>query len=134
MSKLNLSLTCDKVESGAFHSPLPRIVLCALLLLCASLTTSCGFITQSHAGESNASSLVLSGQFPSGVADQPYNSVMTVSGGSAPYQFSIKLGSLPAGISFNPVTGTISGTPQSPGSYVFEGAVRSEERRVGEEG
>src|SRR5438270_5628153 len=117
MSKLNRSLSCDKVESGAFHSSLPRIVLCALLLLCASLTTSCGFITQSHAGENNTSNLVLSGQFPSGVADQPYNSVMTVSGGSAPYQFSIKSGTLPQGISLNPVTGSISGTPKTPGSY-----------------
>src|SRR5947209_7535150 len=123
MSKLNLSLSCAKVESGAFHSPLPRIVLCALLLLCVSLATSCGFITQSHAGESNANSLVLSAQFPSGVADQPYNSVMTVSGGSAPYQFSIMSGSLPQGISLNPVTGSISGTPNNPGSYVFEVAV-----------
>src|SRR5580765_3318997 len=109
MSKLHRSLTRGRPEPVAFTSQHTRIAFCALLLVCATLTTSCGFITQSEAGQNNANSLVLSGQFPGAVTNQAYNSVLTVSGGSAPYQFSIKSGSLPQGTSLNPATGSVSG-------------------------
>jgi len=102
----------------AENSPGFRIVACAVIVICATLTTSCGLITQSEAGTKN--NLVLSGQFPTASANQAYNTVLTVSGGTAPYQFSIKNGSLPAGISLNASTGSVSGTPTTAGSYVFK--------------
>jgi hypothetical protein len=97
-----------------------RIIACALLLVCAMLNASCGFITQSEAGQRSTNNLTLSGNFPGGVTNQAYNSVLTVSGGTAPYQFNLKSGSLPAGVSLNATTGSVSGTPTAPGSYIFE--------------
>jgi len=95
-----------------------------LLLIGAMLTASCGLVTQSEAGQSSnnnhADSLALSGTFPGGVTNQAYNAVLTVSGGSSPYQFAIKSGSLPPGMTLNPITGSVSGTPTAVGSYPFQ--------------
>ena len=49
-----------------------------------------------------------------------YSTNLSVTGGIAPYTFSLKSGSnLPAGLSLNSTTGLISGTPTSSGSYSF---------------
>jgi len=94
------------------------------LLIGMLLTTSCGFITQSAAEQSSShNSLNLSGTFPQGTSNQTYNAVLTVSGGSAPYQFALKSGSLPAGMRLNPATGSVAGTPTVAGTYTFEVAV-----------
>ncbi len=101
----------------------PRIAVCTLLLVGALLTVSCGFITESQAGQSSnnhSDLLTLSGTFPGGVTNQAYNAVLTVSGGNSPYQFALKSGSLPPGTSLNPVSGSVSGTPTVAGSYVFQ--------------
>src|SRR5262249_32420086 len=45
-----------------------------------------------------------------------YTQTVDVRGGVAPYTFSLTTGSLPPGLSFNPATGTISGTPTSSAS------------------
>jgi hypothetical protein len=46
-----------------------------------------------------------------------------VSGGTAPYVFSISGGNLPPGLSLNQATGTISGTPTAGGTYSFTAKV-----------
>ncbi len=45
-----------------------------------------------------------------------YSSSLTVSGGTSPYTYSIKSGSLPAGLSLNTSTGAITGTPTTAGT------------------
>ncbi len=122
MSKLNRNLFRGRPCSIAWLPTYgPRIAACTLLLISALLTASCGFITPSEAGQSSGNSnLTLSGTFPGGVTHQAYNSVLTVSGGSAPYQFAVNSGSLPPGMSLNPTTGSISGTPSAAGSYAFQ--------------
>jgi Putative Ig domain len=95
-----------------------------MLLMCAVFNTSCGFLTQSAADNNNPpQSLTISGTFPGGVTSHAYNAVLTVSGGYTPYQFAVKSGNLPPGMSLNPATGSVSGTPTAAGSYVFEVAV-----------
>jgi hypothetical protein len=49
----------------------------------------------------------------------PYSAVSAVSGGTAPYIFSIASGSLPPGLALNPNTGSITGTPLVAGTYDF---------------
>jgi hypothetical protein len=122
MSRLNCNLFRAGPRSTALLFYGPRIAACALLLIGALFTASCGFITQSEAGQGShdSGSLTLSGTFPGAVTNQAYNSVLTVSGGSAPYQFAIQTGSLPPGMSLNPATGSVSGTPTAAGSYVFQ--------------
>ena len=51
----------------------------------------------------------------------PFNSpALSVSGGSAPYTFSVATGTLPAGLSLNPSTGAISGTPSAAGTFTIK--------------
>lgn len=55
---------------------------------------------------------------PNAVIDQPYNQTIQVTGGTQPFAWT-QLGSLPAGLSFNTVSGVISGTPTTAGTYNF---------------
>ncbi|MCX7115936.1 MAG: putative Ig domain-containing protein [Gammaproteobacteria bacterium] len=48
-----------------------------------------------------------------------YSQVNTVTGGIAPFTYSVSAGSLPAGTSLNTSTGTVSGTPTSGGSIYY---------------
>lgn len=52
-----------------------------------------------------------------------YTKVLTATGGVAPYSWSITSGSLPLGLTLNPVTGIISGNSSSKGVYDFDYAV-----------
>lgn len=56
---------------------------------------------------------------PNAVQGVAYSQTLTVSGGIAPYRFSIGSGSLPAGLSLDPVRGIISGTPTGSGTANF---------------
>ena len=47
---------------------------------------------------------------PAVQAGVPYSQTLTVTGGTAPYTWSVKNGTLPTGLSLDPVSGTISGT------------------------
>jgi hypothetical protein len=62
--------------------------------------------------------LTLSPALPNGVVGQGYNQTPFVSGGTAPYSFSVIRGSLPAGLSINGA-GAITGTPTQPGMSIF---------------
>ena len=54
-----------------------------------------------------------------GVVGSPYNQAIVVSGGLAPYTYSIATGQLPTGVALNPTTGVLVGTPTAPGTYSF---------------
>lgn len=56
---------------------------------------------------------------PAPVAGVPYSQSFTASGGTAPYTFAVAAGTLPAGLSLNPSTGVLGGTPSAPGSHTF---------------
>jgi Putative Ig domain len=96
-----------------------RLSVLILLLAAALLATSCGLLTQ-PAGARATNNLNLQGTIPAGTVNQSYNAVLTVGGGSFPYNFSVNTGVLPPGISLNPTTGTISGMPTTAGTYSFE--------------
>ncbi len=56
---------------------------------------------------------------PSAGVGQPYTATLTASGGTAPLVWTVNAGLLPSGLTLNAQTGTISGTPQSPGTFNF---------------
>lgn len=56
---------------------------------------------------------------PGGVVGFTYSASVAVSGGVAPYTFSVSSGALPAGLSLDPTTGSISGTPSATGTTAF---------------
>jgi hypothetical protein len=58
----------------------------------------------------------------SGTVGNAYSTTLTVSGGTAPYQWTVQAGALPPGINLSP-GGTLSGVPTEPGTYNFSGTV-----------
>jgi hypothetical protein len=56
---------------------------------------------------------------PDATAGDPYVIDVTASGGTAPYNFSVSSGTLPLGLSLDPATGRLSGTPEAAGTYRF---------------
>jgi hypothetical protein len=63
-----------------------------------------------------AEPLSLSGAAPAWTVGTPYSYTYTAQHGVPPYTFSLAAGSLPAGITLDPATGTISGTPTAAGA------------------
>jgi len=58
-----------------------------------------------------------------GQIGEPYNAHLVAEGGVEPYTYSIVGGTLPAGLTLDPTTGTISGTPTTAGTYTFTAKV-----------
>ena len=56
---------------------------------------------------------------PDGAKDRPYNFIIEAEGGKPYYQWRIKSGTLPYGLSLNQNTGTIYGTPTTRQSFQF---------------
>ena len=52
-----------------------------------------------------------------------YSSKLIAAGGKPPYTFSIATGSLPPGLTLNPTTGAITGTPTTAGTFNFTAQV-----------
>ena len=85
----------------------------------ASSTSACGITIGPVAG--GALSLTCASNI--GQVGQPYVSAMVATGGTAPYTYSISAGSLPPGLTLDPATGAISGTPTTAGSFTYTGRV-----------
>jgi hypothetical protein len=56
---------------------------------------------------------------PNGIAGGSYNWSITASGGVEPYNYSVSSGTLPAGLTLDPTTGALSGTPAMAGTFNF---------------
>ncbi|MET8231463.1 fibronectin type III domain-containing protein [Micromonospora sp. NPDC005298] len=56
---------------------------------------------------------------PPGRAYDPYRYQLTVTGGTAPFAWSVSAGNLPAGLTLDPVSGLLSGTPTVSGTFPF---------------
>ncbi len=62
---------------------------------------------------------ITGGTLPSAVNGVPYSVTPALSGGFAPFTWSIAGGTLPPGLTLNPTTGAISGTPTVTGTFPF---------------
>ena len=109
------SLTTTFVNAGQLTAPVPATLL---------VGTSANVLVQTATGyQTQAVRIALavtpptigSTNFPPAVAQQPYDVKLTASGGTQPYTWSAT--GLPAGLSINPATGEISGTPSTSGSF-----------------
>ncbi len=53
---------------------------------------------------------------PNGIIGQPYDEFLTLAGGDPPFNWTVKSGVLPAGLTLNPSSGGIKGTPTAAGT------------------
>ncbi len=56
---------------------------------------------------------------PAGEVGVAYGRLLTVTDGTAPFVWTVSSGSLPAGLSLNASTGSLSGTPTNAGTFAF---------------
>jgi len=56
----------------------------------------------------------------SGEVNAAFSAAVGASGGTMPYTFSVASGTLPAGLTLNPSTGTITGTPTAAGTFTIQ--------------
>src|SRR5271165_899762 len=119
MSKPSNGFRCATPLRAALIRTHALFLITGLLILGTALLIASGTANASSSSQGNAP-LNHSGSFTSGEKGQPYNAVLNVNGGSAPYQFTLRSGSLPPGTTLNPSTGSITGTPSASGSYTFE--------------
>ena len=61
--------------------------------------------------------LVLVSPIGNGAVGSPYSQSLVVTGGTAPYTYSLAGGQLPPGLTLNPTTGALSGVPTTSGTY-----------------
>jgi hypothetical protein len=85
----------------------------------ASSTSACGITI----GPVSGGALSLTCASNIGQVGQPYVSAMVATGGTAPYTYSISAGSLPTGLTLDPSTGAITGTPTTAGAFTYTGRV-----------
>ena len=97
------------------------------VLFSSALLIACGghpaALNNTNQPGNSPSALNISPSLPSGSVGSQYNANVTVSGGSAPYAFSVISGQLPAGVSLASNTGAITGTPTASGNFGFSLAV-----------
>ncbi|PSH04763.1 MAG: hypothetical protein CXZ00_05165 [Acidobacteria bacterium] len=100
----------------------------------SSLTVGQHSITASCSGDSNysgatsanllqlvttSSQEIMTRALPNGIQNWSYTATLQITGGTAPYSWSVSSGSLPAGLTLTGATGTISGTPTTSGTSAF---------------
>jgi hypothetical protein len=71
----------------------------------------------------SSSLAITTSSLPNGQVQLAYSTTLQAQGGTTPYTWSVSSGSLPAGLTLNPSTGTLSGTPTQSGTYSFTAQV-----------
>src|SRR5215470_633094 len=91
--------------------------LLALLVVAMTATTGCSSLNAGSTSTSKPTQpIAIAGQLPPAAVGSSYNAVLSVNGGTAPYNFTIRSGTLPPGLSINGNTGAITGSPVRAGS------------------
>lgn len=101
---------------------LAGVVSCLLLCnACSGFSVPAGASTTSGTTSTTNSTpgLTISATLPSAVVGSAYSATVAVSGGTAPYAFSLASSKLPTGVQLGATTGTFSGTPSAAGNFSF---------------
>jgi glucose/arabinose dehydrogenase len=62
---------------------------------------------------------ITTASLPNGTVNVAYSATLAGSGGTTPYSWAVASGSMPGGLTLNPTSGLINGTPTSAGTFNF---------------
>jgi hypothetical protein len=82
------------------------------------------FIYPGQGGGGGPLSITSNSPLPNGTVGVPYSQTLLATGGTLPYTWSVIAGSLPAGVTLNPQTGILAGSPTTAGTANFTLQVR----------
>lgn len=121
-------MPCRPAAPAKIEHTQTRFLSCiflAILLSSVCWLSACSGISMPAAASSNtpapvsSKSLTISGSLPPATVGSSYSAKLTASGGTAPYDFVVVSGQLPAGVVFGASTGNFSGTPTAAGTFSF---------------
>jgi hypothetical protein len=143
-----ITITFNKVGNNRLNYYDPNAVNAGLGQNQSGLVAGTNFIWASFDGSTNAPILypngrslqdlenqyffqITTGNLPDGNVNVPYTAQLQVTGGQAPYVWSVGSGSapLPGGLSLA-TSGTVSGTPQASGIFTFIASVTGSDNRT----
>jgi hypothetical protein len=105
---------------GLNRANLARCTALVTLVSFLLFSAACSLLNSAGSSQSSSSqSFAISAVLPNAVMGVSYNATLSVTGGTAPYQFTVASGSLPSGLVLGSTSGTISGTPSNAGSFSF---------------
>ena len=81
--------------------------------------TKSGLTLIVNAAPAGGCSLTITSTTTTGTTGTPISGSITASGGNGTYTYSVAGGSLPPGVTLDPNTGALSGTPTTAGTYTF---------------
>jgi hypothetical protein len=120
--------TQDLTNQVSWASSTPAVATVSTAGLATTLGAGGSIISATLGAVSGSASLTVSlpaplvvttTTLPSGALDAAYTATLAASGGTPPYTWSIANGQLPAGLTVEPSTGVISGTPTAGGVSNF---------------
>src|SRR5271170_2728901 len=109
MTKLNHHVVKKRAQIG-------KCVFALVVSAVVQLVIGCAGVVTPHSGTAVIS--ITTSSLPSAKQQTQYSATLTVTGGTAPYAWSMVSGSLPTGLSFAS-SGAISGMPSQTGSFSF---------------
>jgi hypothetical protein len=119
-----LSLVCPQPRTFRNLPRNQRAACFSLVCLVAltAVTTGCASLNAGSAASSTSKPsqpIAIAAHLPPATVGNAYSAVISVSGGTAPYNFTIRGGKFPPGLYINATTGSISGQPIRAGAYAF---------------
>jgi hypothetical protein len=111
-------------SNHTFFAPCSALII---VLSCLLLFNACGAsaphsasTTPTNTSGSNSNPhLTISATLPAASVGANYSATVTVTGGTAPYAFSVASGGLPQGVLLAADSGAITGTPSASGNFSF---------------
>jgi hypothetical protein len=103
---------------------LPKCAALILLLTWLVILNACSGFSVPASGSTapatnSSTALTISSALPSATVGAAYSATLSVTGGTAPYVFSLASGQLPTSLALNANKGTFSGTPSTAGAFGF---------------
>jgi hypothetical protein len=122
-----LRLPCSAERERTNHTFFPHCAALITVLSWLLLFNACGSsapanrstVPTNAPGSNSSPNLTVSATLPAASVGSTYNATVAVTGGTAPYAFSVASGGLPHGVLLAPNSGAISGTPSASGTFSF---------------